>query len=39
LVDPADYSFGECQSYRVNTHSTWENGKREYYEPAGIKVE
>jgi hypothetical protein len=39
ILKADDYSFGDCKDYRVMTHSTWENGKREYDEPGGIRVE
>jgi hypothetical protein len=39
LVDPADYSFGECNAYRLHAHATWENGKREYNLEAGLSVQ
>jgi hypothetical protein len=38
VVDPGDYALGSCDTYRVKTHSTWENGKRKYEEPGAIKV-
>lgn len=39
IVDPSDYQFGKCSTYRVTTHSTWEGGKKKYDESAGIAVQ
>ena len=38
VLDPGDYELGRCSTYRVSTHATWEGGKREYDEAAGITV-
>ena len=40
IIDPADYEFGaQCDTFRVTTTATWDDGKATYQERAGIQVE
>jgi hypothetical protein len=39
IIDPADYSFKNCTSYRLLAHAEWENGKRKFDLEAGLSVQ